>query len=203
MRENPGFDENTQQQMMYANEYERNRIMSKGDPSSDNTAVEKEDELSRWEMDVKRIISEIRNELGGKFEENGEWDYVNDDKSPLVNKQGVQKIITYFFRPICNQDTILNNFTNADVANLTHNLSKNAITFLARNHKNFEIDKKDFKAIIFMIHNKIFITLNRAKNGAERMYRQKNHQFSEHKFLTDAGNQGRPPSRFASLFGGS
>jgi hypothetical protein len=122
----------------------------------------------------KEVLFEIEMKLRGKKEvvneETGKKEWVMPlNCKPLVNDKGINSFLSDA-AAVINQNTILSNLKDTEVAGIITSLGDTIINKITMNWKDFDIDKSNLDTVHNSIIIPAFMSLKRAMNEGEKRF---------------------------------
>ena len=134
-------------------------------------------ELAKLQLIIDDIITTLEMNLEG-LEKDSEGNYKKTRK-PIMNKDGIDDIMSNVIKPRINRIFILSNFDDTIIKRITLECSIDIACLFFSNYRNYGLDKSQRHLVCNWIVDMIYATLRRALFGNELEALTRTHRVNE------------------------
>lgn len=135
----------------------------------------------KWQYELKEVLENVENFLRARIkDENGNYKQIG---TPLMKDKGINFIIGDLNSRL-HKGVFLSNLSKNDVCRLTRQYNEMIIDWLYLNWYEQDVDKSNFKRIIYNLDSMIFTALQRALDDGDRRHRSQMTSINESRVIT-------------------
>lgn len=125
----------------------------------------------KWQYEVDDVLEKLEHSFKGQVwdKNDGEWKTING-VTPLMTDEGINTIINVL-RLRLHKGFYLSNFSKDDINRMAWENRDFIVSWIARNHEKYKIDKSDAVGIVQAVDHNIFAALMKPYNDLERKHR--------------------------------